>query len=114
MATLNKSDDFYGLSIYHSWLLRITQLEPVETNKYMIPLVQSLTVLARMSFTGDGHTDSATAAWFRWAATPAIWSSQNPDRSTSTIEFSTRTKSYFKEFDLEVAIKNLELEGKWK
>lgn len=49
-------------------LLRITYLEPCEGRSAWLAEYppDGLIVLPRISFTGDGHTDSATCAWMIW------------------------------------------------
>jgi hypothetical protein len=47
-------------------LLRLTQLELTEKAIVMNSLLERLCVLKRISFTGDGHNDMATTAWFGW------------------------------------------------
>lgn len=49
-------------------LLRITYLEPCEGRAGWLARYppDKLIVLPRMSFTGDGQTDSATCAWMIW------------------------------------------------
>ena len=49
-------------------LLRLTYLEPCEGRALWLSInpPHRLIVLPRISFTGDGKTDSATCAWFVW------------------------------------------------
>lgn len=57
-----------------AFLLRISFLEPVEARAQLLsrrPPTRQI-VLPRMSFTGDGKTDSVTCAWFVWALKPGL------------------------------------------
>lgn len=67
-------------------LLRLTQLEMTGTAVFMNSVLFALTVLKRMSFTGDGHTDMATTAWFKWDLADLCWdiSRFRPDVTSET------------------------------
>lgn len=52
-----------------AFLLRLSFLEPVVKRLYALKMgPQKLIVLPRISFTGDGKTDSVTCAWMVWDA----------------------------------------------
>lgn len=66
MARINELIDMKLSNVEMSYLLRVTQLEPVATNIKPLKTLATNIVLPRLSFTGDGSTDSATTAWFHW------------------------------------------------
>jgi len=53
-----------------AFLLRLTFLEPCEGRERLLVETppRRLIVLPRISFTGDGGTDSVTCAWFVWSS----------------------------------------------
>lgn len=55
-------------------LLRLSFLEPVEARAHLLgrrPPARQI-VLPRISFTGDGKTDSVTCAWLVWGVRPGV------------------------------------------
>jgi hypothetical protein len=66
MVTLLDLQSTVGIPVDMSYLMRVTQLEPTKTNAEAMQTLRQCVVLPRLSFTGDGQTDSATTAWFNW------------------------------------------------
>ena len=48
-------------------LLRLTWLEPVPSRQDLLDSLARVVVTPRVSYTGDGSTDSTGSAWFIWA-----------------------------------------------
>lgn len=47
-------------------LLRLTWLEPVQSRLDLLQRLHTVIILPRISYTGDGNTDSTGGAWFIW------------------------------------------------
>lgn len=67
--------NFVNQKVPCAFLLRLTFLEPVEKNGNRGPWLKAnppagVLVLPRISFTGDGKTDSVTCAWMCWNIEP--------------------------------------------